>query len=112
MKATVFYNNEHINIIISKPDITPEECKKTSNIFTLPSPCNTSVLEKNNKVNNTDPMTFIYLNKPGLRTRSIFNRVRVRVHKKFASPSSSSLNFNFSSSSSSSQNRVEKIQSE
>ena len=38
----------------------------------------------------------------GLRTRSIFNRVRVRVHKKFASPSSSS----------SSQNKVEKIQSE
>ena len=54
----------------------------------------------------------------GLRTQSIFNRVRVRVHKKFSSPSSSSssLNFNFSSSSSSSssssQNRVEKIQSE
>ena len=52
----------------------------------------------------------------GLQIRSIFNRVRVRVHKKFASPSSSSssLNFNFSSSnsSSSSQNRVEKIQSE
>ena len=53
-----------------------------------------------------------YWLQPGLRTRSIFNRVR--VHKKFASPcsSSSSLNFNFSSLSSSSQNRVEKIQSE
>ena len=50
---------------------------------------------------------------PGLQTRSIFNRVRVRVQKIFASPSSSSssLNFNFSSSSSSSQNKVEKIQS-
>ena len=52
----------------------------------------------------------LHVIKPGLQTRSIFNRVRVRVHKKFASPSSSSLNFNFSSSSS--QNRVEKIQSE
>ena len=40
----------------------------------------------------------------GLRTRNIFNRVqvRVRVHKKIASPSSSS----------SSQNRAEKIQPE
>ena len=43
----------------------------------------------------------------GLRTRSIFNRVQVRVevHKKNASPSSSSLNFNFLSSSSQ-KNRV------
>ena len=25
MKATTFHNNEYTNIIISKPDITPEE---------------------------------------------------------------------------------------
>ena len=28
MKVTIFYNNEYTNIIISKPDITPEECKE------------------------------------------------------------------------------------
>ena len=28
MKTTIFYNNEHTNIIISKPDITPEECRE------------------------------------------------------------------------------------
>ena len=28
MKATTFYNNEHTNIIIRKPDITPEECRE------------------------------------------------------------------------------------
>ena len=28
MKATIFHNNEHINIIISKPDITPEKCRE------------------------------------------------------------------------------------
>ena len=28
MKATIFHNNEHTNIIISKPDMTSEECRK------------------------------------------------------------------------------------
>ena len=28
MKTTVFYNNEHTNIIISEPDITPDEYRK------------------------------------------------------------------------------------
>ena len=28
MKATIFHNNEHTNIIISKPDITTEECRE------------------------------------------------------------------------------------
>ena len=27
-KATIFHNNDHINIIISEPNITPEECRK------------------------------------------------------------------------------------
>ena len=45
----------HTNIIISKSDITPEKCKKTSNTYTLPSPYNTLILEKYNKVTNTTP---------------------------------------------------------
>ena len=28
MKATIFHNNEHTNIIISKSDITPEKCRE------------------------------------------------------------------------------------
>ena len=28
MKATIFYNNEHTNIIISKLNIKPEKCRK------------------------------------------------------------------------------------
>ena len=28
MKAIIFHDNEHTNIIISKPDVTPEECKR------------------------------------------------------------------------------------
>ena len=26
MEAAIFHNNEHTNIIISEPDITPEKC--------------------------------------------------------------------------------------
>ena len=28
MKATIFHNNEHINILNSKPDIRPRKCRK------------------------------------------------------------------------------------
>ena len=30
-KATIFHNNEHINIIILKPYVTPEECRENFN---------------------------------------------------------------------------------
>ena len=55
MKATIFYNNEHTNIIISKPEITPEECKEnlrhihpviTSQYFSS---------RKNNQITTTTP---------------------------------------------------------
>ena len=64
MKATIFYNNEHTNIIISKPDIAPEEYRENLiHIHTIPSPHNTSVLEKAIKLLTPHPMTFIYQNK-------------------------------------------------
>ena len=72
MKATIFHNNEHTNIIISKPDIAPEDVQsiqstedveKTLNTFTLPSPHNNSVLEKTTKLLTPHPMTFIHQNK-------------------------------------------------
>ena len=55
MKVTIFHDDEHTKIIISKLDITPEERKETSNTFTLLTPHNIFVLEKTNKVTNTTP---------------------------------------------------------
>ena len=54
IKATIFQNNEHTNIIISKLGITLRNADKTSDTFTLPSPRNTCS-RKNNKVANTTP---------------------------------------------------------
>ena len=54
IKATIFNNNERTNIIISQPDITPEEYRKTqthSHYHHLQ--CLSS--KKNNKVTNTTP---------------------------------------------------------
>ena len=53
MKTTIFYNNEHTNIIISKLDITPEECRENlKHIHTMITSQNLSC-RKNNKVTNT-----------------------------------------------------------
>ena len=55
IKATIVHNNKHTNIIISKPDITPEEYRENlKNIYTI----NTSQYlssRKSNKVSNTIP---------------------------------------------------------
>ena len=55
MKATIFHNNEHTNIIISKPDITPEECRK--NLKEIHTTITSQYLSsrKNKKVTNTTP---------------------------------------------------------
>ena len=55
MKATIFHNNEHINIIISKPVITTEECRK--NLKHIHTTITSQYLSsrKNNKVTNTTP---------------------------------------------------------
>ena len=60
MKATIFHNNKHTNIIISDPNITPEECRENRNTLTLPSPHNTSVLEKTTKSLAPHLMTFTH----------------------------------------------------
>ena len=53
MKATIFYNNEHTNIIISKPDITSEECRE--NLKHIHTSITSQYLSsrKNNKVTKT-----------------------------------------------------------
>ena len=55
MKATTFHNNEHTNIIISKPDITPKECRENlkNNHTTVTSQYLSS--RKNKKVIITTP---------------------------------------------------------
>ena len=52
MKAIIFHNNEHTNIIISKPDITPEECRE--NLKHIHNNITSQYLSfrKNNKVTN------------------------------------------------------------
>ena len=54
IKATIFYNSEHTNIIILKPDITSKECKKNSYIHTTITSQYLSS-EKSNKVTDTTP---------------------------------------------------------
>ena len=55
MKATILHNNEQTNIIISEPDITPEECRENlKHIYTIITSQYLSS-RKNNKVTNTTP---------------------------------------------------------
>ena len=55
MKAAIFHNNEHTNIIISKPEITPEECRE--NLKHIHTTITSQYLssKKNNEVTNTTP---------------------------------------------------------
>ena len=63
MKATVFYNNEHTNIIISKPYITPEKCR--GNLKHIHTAITSQYLSsrKKTKLRTPHPMIFIYQNK-------------------------------------------------
>ena len=53
IKATIFHNNEHINIIISNPKITTEECRENLKHIYTTSQYRSS--RKNNKLTNTRP---------------------------------------------------------
>ena len=55
MKATIFHNNEHTNIIISEADITLEECKKNFKHIHITITSQYLSFRKNNKVTNTTP---------------------------------------------------------
>ena len=56
MKATIFHNNEHTNIITSDPDITPEECR--ANLRSIHTTITSQYLNSrnHNKVTNTTPL--------------------------------------------------------
>ena len=63
MKATIFHNNEHTNILISKPNITPEECQENlKHIHTIVTSQYLSS-KKTTKLLTPHPMTFIHQNK-------------------------------------------------
>ena len=53
MKATTFHNNEKTNIIISKPDITPEECRENLKHIHTTITLKYLSSRKNKKVTNT-----------------------------------------------------------
>ena len=55
IKATIFHNNEHTNIIISKLDLTPKECRE--NLKHIHTTIISQYLSsrKNNKVTNIIP---------------------------------------------------------
>ena len=53
IKATIFINNEYTNIIISEPDITPEECREYLKHIHTTITSQYLSSRKNNKVTNT-----------------------------------------------------------
>ena len=55
MKCTTFHNNEHTNIIISKPDITPEKCRENLKYIHTTIASQHLSSRKNNKVTDTTP---------------------------------------------------------
>ena len=63
IKVTIFHNNEHPNIIISKPDIILEVCRENLKHIHSTTTSQTSVLEKTTKLLTPHPMTFIHQNK-------------------------------------------------
>ena len=55
MKAAIFYNNEHTNIILSKLDITPEKCRQNLKHIHTTITSQYFSSRKSNKVTNTTP---------------------------------------------------------
>ena len=55
IEATILHNNEHTNIIISEPDITPEECRESLKHIHTTITSQYLSFRKNNKVTNTTP---------------------------------------------------------
>ena len=55
IKITIFHNNEKINIVISEPNITIEECRKNLKYIHTTISLQYFGSKKNNKVTNTTP---------------------------------------------------------
>ena len=55
MKSTIFYNNEHITIIIPEPNTTSEECGENLKHIHTALISRYLSSRKNKKINNTTP---------------------------------------------------------
>ena len=55
MKSTIFDNNNHTNIIISEPEIAPEECRENLRHIHITIISQYLSSRKNNKVTNITP---------------------------------------------------------
>ena len=60
MKTTTFQNNQHTNIIISKPDITPEECRENLKHIHATIISQHLSSRKKTELLTPHPMTFIH----------------------------------------------------
>ena len=79
IKATIFHNNEHINMIVSESDITSGKCRENlKHIHTTTSQYFSS--RKNNKVTNTTPYD-IHLSKQTLPYHMRTKLVQLRANK-------------------------------
>ena len=76
MKAAIFHNNEHTNIIISEPDAIPEKCRENLKHLHTASPHN----RKNNKVTNTTPYD-IYLSEQTLPHHMCTKLAQLKANK-------------------------------
>ena len=80
MKAIIFPNNEHTNIIISEPDITPEECREDLKHIHTTITSQYLNSRKNNKVTNTIPYD-IHLSKQTLPCHMHTKMAQLRANK-------------------------------
>ena len=80
MKATIFHNNEQTNIIISKPDITPEECRENLKHVHTTITSQYLSFRKNNKVSITTPHD-IHLSKQALPRYMRTKLAQLRANK-------------------------------
>ena len=80
MKAITFHNNEHTNIIISKPDITPEECRENLKHIHTTIISQYFSSRKNKKVTNTTPYN-IHLSEQILPHHMCAKLPQLRVNK-------------------------------
>ena len=80
MKATIIHNNEHTNIIISKPDIIPEECRENLKHIHTTITSQYFSSRKNNKVINTTPYD-IHLSEQTLPHHMCTKLTQLRANK-------------------------------
>ena len=80
MKAIIFYNNKRINIIISKLNITPEECRENIKHIHTTITSQYFSSRKNNKVTNTT-LYDIHLSEQTLPRHIRTKLAQLRVNK-------------------------------